>query len=271
MGIELFIDPFSHFKFRISNFLDFMRIAQQLKTAFLDLLFPRQCIGCKKADTWFCDGCFSFIKPNSIQVCYLCRKPSAHGHTCPSHQANSVTLDGLLVSAHYAANPMLKKAIHALKYHHHPEDIAEKLGQLLSKTLHSFFVLPFEFCIVLPIPLHLSRLKSRGYNQAQILLENMKKHLSYELPALSRAEPRDTNYNLLTRLKHTPSQVQSQTRSARLKNLENAFALHGTVDPEKTYLLIDDIATTGATLEQCCKLLKENGAKKVWGLVLARN
>lgn len=237
---------------------------RKLKNLLLDLLFPRRCIGCKKADAWLCDACYSFIQPHSTQVCYLCRKPSISGKTCASHQQNTSTLDGLLVAAHYSANPMLKKAIHALKYHRHPDDIAEKLGQLLSKTFHS--LLPtthYHLLTTLPIPLHSSRLKKRGFNQSELITEKMKAILNYKLLT--------TNYHLLSRTKHTPSQVQSQTRAARIKNLENAFALNGKIDPQKTYLLIDDIATTGATLEQCCKLLKENGAKEVWGLVLARN
>lgn len=158
---------------------------------------------------------------------------------------------------------MLKKAIHSLKYHHQPEDIAEKLGELLSKTFKLLPTTSYELLTILPIPLHPSRLKSRGFNQSELLTEKMKACLNYKLLT--------TNYHLLSRTKSTPSQVQSQTRAARLKNLENAFALTGSIHREKTYLLIDDIATTGSTLEQCCKVLKENGAKEVWGLVLARN
>jgi predicted amidophosphoribosyltransferase len=83
--------------------------------------------------------------------------------------------------------------------------------------------------------------------------------------------PLTMDHSLLTRSKHTSSQVSSSTRKARLENLKEAFLLNGTIDPTKIYILVDDVVTTGSTLEECCKILKEGGAREVWGLVLARN
>jgi len=230
---------------------------RRLKDFFLDLLFPRQCIGCKKTDTWLCQNCFQLIKTNYQQVCYICRKESPFGKTCPQHLKKPRILDGLLVAAHYSGNPLLKKTIHTMKYQHHAEDIAEKLGKLLTKTFLSDSQNIFT---LIPIPLHKTRLKERGFNQSQLLCREIKKKL-----------PLTTNYSLLTRTIYTPPQAHTKSRQERHNNLKNAFSLQNKVDSQKTYLLVDDIVTTGTTLEECCQLLKNNGAQQVWGLVLARN
>jgi len=236
-----------------------------LKNFLLDLLFPRQCVSCKKIDTWLCNQCFRHFKPTIHQVCYICRSPSEKGKTCKYHlSADSLRrLDRMIVSAHYSANPILKKAIHALKYKQKPEDISEKLGELLSQTL-AFHLSIFHYprCVLIPVPLHPKRLKSRGYNQAELLTQQIVTAFHQLLTI---------NHKLLTRPKETASQVSSSTRAARLENLKGAFELNGTVDPDALYILIDDVVTTGATLEECCSILKQNGAKQVWGLVLARN
>jgi len=235
------------------------------KNFLLDLLFPRQCLSCKTLDTWLCDACFRHFKPTIQQVCYLCRRPSEKGKTCKNHHIPdpSRQLDRLIISAHYSSNPILKKAIHTLKYGRKPEDIVEKLGELLAQTL-AFHLSIFHYprCVLIPVPLHPKRLKSRGYNQAQLLTQHIKQHFPQLLTA---------NSKLVTRAKETASQVSSATRAARLANLKGAFELNGTVDPNTLYILIDDVVTTGATLEECCSILKQNSAKQVWGLVLTRN
>jgi len=233
----------------------------QLKNTLLDLLFPRQCVGCKKTDTWFCDTCFSHIKPNKTQCCYICRKSSRYGDSCEEHKSRR-TLDRLLVTCHYSGNPLLKKALHKLKYERHPEDIQEKLGQLITEYFNKHCTIPTKDLVIIPVPLHKNRLKDRGFNQADLLSFALKEALNGRLTI---------NQQLLSRTKETVSQVQSASRKARLKNLKDAFSLNGKVSPHKTYLLIDDIATSGTTLEECCQVLKDHGARKIWGLVLARN
>jgi ComF family protein len=242
-----------------------MNSLRTFKNFFLDLLFPRQCLSCKKADTWLCEACFSYVKPNIHQVCYLCRRTSEKAKTCNIHTSDDPArqLDRLLVAAHYSGNPIIKKSIHTLKYANKPEDIANKLGRFLSETLAlhlSIFHVPH--CVFIPIPLHPKRLKSRGYNQAELITKSMREAFNH---------PLIIDHQLLTRSKHTSSQVSSSTRKARLENLKEAFQINGKTDPAKIYILVDDVVTTGSTLEECCKILKEDGAREVWGLVLARN
>jgi ComF family protein len=169
-------------------------------------------------------------------------------------------LDGLLIAAHYDANPMVKKAIWQLKFYRR-QSIAEKLGQLLIKPF-SFLDTGHWNLVIVPVPLHPHRLRKRGFNQAELLANHV-----YE----SRRDARSCVSTLLTRIRDTLSQVECRDRQTRLKNPQGAFSLNGHIDPKVTYVLVDDLVTTGATLEECCRVLKENGAKTVWGLVLARN
>ena len=131
-----------------------MNLWTKLHTALLDLMFPRQCVGCKVSDTWLCEHCFLLIKKSDQYCCYICRKLDPEAKTCPEHQSKR-TLDRLFVSAHYSGNPLLATAIHEMKYNRHPEDIGNQLGQLLAHTLlahHS--TLNAHPLTVLPVPLH---------------------------------------------------------------------------------------------------------------------
>ncbi|MDF2379812.1 MAG: double zinc ribbon domain-containing protein [Candidatus Gracilibacteria bacterium] len=239
-----------------------MALWNPIKNICLDLLYPRQCVGCKIQDSWFCDHCASLIKKIEQKKCYICKKPHPEGTTCSEHFTER-TLNKLLVGAHYSANPVLGDAIHEFKYNRHPEDIATKLGHLLSSTLTHHLLSSYSSCsfILIPVPLHTSRLKERGFNQAKLLADEVSKLHKIPLP----------DSNLLTRQKHTTSQVQSGTRQARLENLKDAFTTTKKADPNAIYILIDDVTTTGSTLEECCQVLRKAGAKEVWGLVLARN
>lgn len=107
---------------------------------------------------------------------------------------------------------------------------------------------------IIPVPLHAKRLRQRSFNQAELIAQDL---------------PFDSS--LLFRQHHTNSQVKNSSRSNRLKNLKGAFTAPKKLDPEVHYLLIDDVATTGSTLEECAKTLKTAGAIFVSAMVVARN
>lgn len=233
---------------------------KRVKNLFLDLLYPRQCVGCKAPDSWFCDHCALLIKKLDQQRCYVCKNQHPKGKTCDDH-LNNRTLNKLLIAAHYSANPVLGDAIHELKYNRHPEDIMSQLGPLLCSTLNLNLHSHSSSFILIPVPLHPKRLKDRGFNQAELLTNEVLKHC----PLLT------ANCKLIARSKHTESQVKSGSRAARLENLKDAFSVTEKPDPNSIYILIDDVATTGSTLEECAQTLRQAGAREVWGLVLARN
>lgn len=139
------------------------------------------------------------------------------------------------------------------------------MGKILEKSISSSD-LPLPE-IIIPVPLHPRRLRWRGFNQAEILARHLSENIA---PGL--ALPFETD--LLERKKYTDPQMKIKNSGERKRNIKNAFALTNSFDPQiiknKRVLLVDDIATTGATLFECSKVLKNAGAKEVFGIVIAR-
>lgn len=227
---------------------------KKIKNFFSNLIFPIRCVACQTEGEWFCTECLKKIQLNAKQFCPHCGCISSGGAVCYDC-AESSALSGLRVAAGYEKNPELAQAIKILKYHF-SEPLAENLGKLLVKVIQIKNYSNER--IVVPVPLHKKRERYRGFNQAELLAELVAEEL--KLP-LEKA---------LCRIRNTPQQAKLKRRE-RLVNLQNAFEL----TPQacvtgKTVLLIDDVASTGATLEECAKTLRLGGAKEVWGLVLAR-
>lgn len=119
--------------------------------------------------------------------------------------------------------------------------------------------MPCKKINLIPIPLHKKRENQRGFNQAKLLAENIA--LYFNLPLLN---------NALIKTKATPPQADLKGRQRR-ENIKNAFScLSPDLVQNKTILLIDDVTTTGATLQQAAKVLKQAGARSVWSLVIAK-
>ncbi|MBI2845853.1 MAG: ComF family protein [Chloroflexi bacterium] len=148
----------------------------------------------------------------------------------------------------------LRKAIHALKYSGR-RPVAKPLAQLLARYLENN-PLPYE--VIMPVPLHLKRTRERGYNQAEILAQELGNLTSKKVDVQS-----------LIRHRLTPAQV-GLSEEERLTNVRGAFQVLGEGLQGKAVLLVDDVATTGATLEACAHALRAGGASKVWGFVLAK-
>ena len=149
----------------------------------------------------------------------------------------------------------LRSYIHALKYEGHT-DLARPLGHLLA---HAYQQYHMHTDLIVPVPLHVQRQKARGYNQAQLLAAACAEQLRLAW-----------HHTLLTRVRATSSQV-SLSPQQRRQNVLHAFRC---MQPQEVrnrrVLLIDDVCTTGATLEACSTPLIQAGAREVWGLVLAR-
>jgi len=222
---------------------------------FLDLIFPRYCVGCKKEGVWFCEKCKEKIIYIKTPTCPKCSRISENGNFCKSCQKD-FSLKGVLVAAHYEEGP-LKEAIHTYKYdgiYHLKVD----LGKILISTLLSRW--NKKDTILIPVPLHKTRKGERGYNQALLLSQEIKKSLNYEICD-----------NKLLRIKYTKPQVKFNSKD-RIINIQNSFRWKGKDELKgKTIILIDDVFTTGSTLNECAKELKLKAhVKEVWGLVLAK-
>jgi ComF family protein len=233
----------------------------------LDTLFPINCLGCGQDGIWLCDKCFKKIDLLSFQVCPKCEKTiTQSGLVCLACKTNifpgqeNFYLDGLLVTAKYRQSN-LDKLIHLFKYNL-IEDLHAPLGKLLIEALlKNNFPIPD---MIIPVPLHNRRLRWRGFNQAELLARYISQSLTPGLPI-------PLENGILLRKKYTGPQMHIKKYSERQENLLDAFSVReNTLIKNKTVLLVDDISTTGSTLLECAKALKKAGAKKVFGIVLAR-
>jgi ComF family protein len=229
-------------------------------TLMLDWIFPRICLGCRKEGAFLCDNCFVRIQTKRFQVCPICKKTSyqgrVHKNSCSSH----TQLDGLIVVALYHENPFLEKAIKQFKYKYSSE-LSEKLGLLMTKILREN-VMTDKDKVLVPIPLHTKREKWRGYNQSDLLAQVIQKYTGQIF------------YPLLQRVRATRQQAKL-TKQERVENMKNAFALISQPDGVSQLVglkivLIDDVSSTLATLEEAAKVLKKKGIREVYGAVLAR-
>lgn len=210
-------------------------LALRIKKFILDILFPVECLGCQEEGEWLCERCFKSIP---LEVRFIEKE----------------CLDHVLVCASYK-NELLKRAIHTFKYDYVSE-LSETLGKMLVKILRKVS-LPSEFLLV-PVPLHKKRVKERGFNQAELLAMEITK--GFGAPVV----------NALCRKRHTFPQVKLDEKE-RQKNVQGAFGcLEHSKIKNQNVILVDDVLTTGATMVECAKILKESGAKEVWGLVLAK-
>lgn len=223
----------------------------------LNLLFPLACLGCSKPNTQICDNCLKNIRTLEHQECPTCRKPSIRGEFCSENCKNSLLnetayFDNLIVCSRYDKKGVLKKLIEELKYHY-SEETALILANFLKEKLK---LLKTENQIIIPVPLHSKRIKERGFNQAEALLK-----------AINEKQTK-----ALKRIVNTEKQAHLN-KSERLKNVKDAFATNEKYINEiqnNHIILIDDVCTTGATLNECAKVLKEKGAGNITALVLAR-
>lgn len=240
-----------------------------LKTFLLDLFFPKFCIHCKREGNYLCEDCQSLLSICEYQYC-LCQQspiripPSFQKGKCARCQNKN--LNGLYFALSYKDDILVKKVIHFLKYPPHLKELAETLADILMNyfLISNFNITYFkEEGIFVPIPLEIRKLKIRGYNQAEEIAKSLARKLGVPLAV-----------DLLIKKRKTESQVRLN-KEEREKNLKGAFAINSEspffyLGKKKTIFLIDDVYTTGATMEECAKVLKEAGFKKVWGIAVAR-
>lgn len=227
----------------------------------LDIVLPYECVGCGVAHEWICASCVDQVIPVMQGRCMWCHQPSPGGTT---HDAckEQVHLEGVVVT--HRKQDILKQLIHLLKYHH-VTDIAQVMAQMMVRSVErdplSEALLLCRDVVLVPVPLHPRREWHRGYNQAALIAQQL--GALWNVPVLN---------TLLRRLRHTQPQAQL-SRAARMKNMHNMFAL---TDDDKstsvpsTVVLVDDVMTTGATMNDAARALKDAGVSTVYGLVVVR-
>lgn len=226
--------------------------AAKLRDVALNLLFPRWCLGCGKEGDFICPACRRSLPRARPPLCPKCGRPQASGVLCSSCASWPAEIDGIRSPFHF--DGVMRQAIHQLKYGN-LRTLAPPLAQLLSDYLITNSV-PGE--VLVPVPLHQKRLRERGYNQSRLLVR--------ELGRLTNLPVVD---DCLTRRRPTPPQARTSTVDERRNNVASAFACCEKRLREKQVLLIDDVVTSGATLNACAAALKAAGATSVWALTLA--
>lgn len=219
-----------------------------------DFLYPRSCLVCGRSDFWLCPACESCLAIQKKLTCVYCGKPSINGLTHPSCAAPKNRLDGLLASGHYS---QLESIIHSMKYGL-VSSLSEPLGELMIRAVLSNGVEDIVTkSLIVPVPLHPRRLRERGFNQSVLLAQRLGGYFRSEVsPVLRRIRDKKPQATL--------------TREQRLSNQKDVYDMTSGSDVKnKSVLLIDDVATTAATLMECAEVLKKAGANEVWAIVLA--
>ncbi len=225
----------------------------KLKGIALDLLFPRWCVGCGSEGDFICPTCLKSLPRINPPLCPRCGRPQLNAVICPVCVGWQADIDG--IRAPFKFDGAVRRAIHELKYKN-VRAIAALLGHWLGDYLADY-PLPAE--VLVPVPLHHKRLRERGYNQSRLLAR--------ELAKLSGLPLVD---GCLVRERYTTPQARTSNVDERRNNVADAFACRDRRLEGRAVLLIDDVATSGATLDACARVLKEAGAGSVWGLVLAK-
>ena len=224
----------------------------RLKRAALDLLFPPYCLGCGREGNYFCGRCARELTYISPPVCRICGRPLTPDGHCPGCISIQHEIDG--IRAPFLFEGLIRKAIHDFKYNN-----LRSLSPFLASYLSEFLVenpLPGE--VLVPVPVHPKRLRERGYNQTSLL--------AFELGKLTGM--RVDNGSLIRSVYNTP-QAKLSSGTERLQAAAGAFTCRDNKLQGEKVILIDDVSTSGATLNACAAALKEAGATSVWGLTLA--
>lgn len=223
---------------------------------FLELLFPRRCVGCGRLGSYICPDCRKtlILQP---QLCPQCDRSAIDGATHPACQ-RPLGLDGLTTI--FSNRSVIKRAIKVLKYRL-VSDLAETLINLIPEKVLANLPTSRGNLVIYPIPLHKERLKWRGFNQAEILGKFLAVKLKLEM----------ADSLLIRKIKRTP-QADIKSKEVRIQNAQGLFSVSPKFEATKplNILLFDDVWTTGATMKEAAKVLKRNGVRKVWGLALAR-
>jgi ComF family protein len=218
---------------------------QKSKNFFLDLFFPKFCLGCQKEIDYLCQDCQAILEISSNHRVF-----------------KTEYLEDLYFATHYQ-NFLLKKLIQKFKY---PPFIKELAKPLSSLIIDHFQLIenppPFlekKDWVFVSIPLEKRKLKCRGFNQAEEIAIELSKSL--KIPFLK---------NVISKERETRAQVELSEKE-RKENLKNCFSLKRPKEIlDRKILLVDDIYTTGQTMGEAAKILKEGGAKEIIGIVIAK-
>lgn len=232
----------------------------------LDLIYPIECVNCGIEGKWLCDECYKKLEFNQ-QSCLHCKKTNTFGEFCPGCK-DKYSLNGVWIAGDYK-NEIISQLIKNLKYRF-TNDAAKSLAIFVTSFIKNLknigdlkeacpeILRNLQNTLLIPVPLHKKRFKWRGFNQAELIADFITSNCKATI-----------NKDLI-RTKHKKPQAKLD-KEKRQQNIINCYAWKGASLKGKNIVLLDDVVTTGSTLNECAKVLKLAGAKEVWGLVVASN
>ncbi len=228
-------------------------VARRMAVAAVDLLFPKRCVGCGDEGSFLCQSCRDELPILEPPYCFLCARPERLVlGLCSRCRGRPLEIEG--IRSPYRMEGTVRSAVHALKYQG-VRALAPTLGALLADYVSRN---PMPVDALVPVPLFPRRERNRGYNQSVLLAQAMGEVI--DVPVENSA---------LRRLRQTPPQASSASEDERRSNVSGAFEAEAGLIQGRRIVVIDDVCTTGATLESCSIALRSAGAESVWGLTLA--
>ena len=225
---------------------------------FIDLIFPKICLGCncrlEKEQFFLCSECEALLEFLYGNVCEICGSVKLTNQ-CRSCETNTFSFDKARSVFHF--NKVVQNLIHELKYSEMTKT-AKYLGEFACEYLSKFQ--PFKNVdIIMPVPLHKVKKRARGFNQAEFLTKEIAEKMNWQHIS-----------NLILRKKFTKTQTKLK-RKQRQVNVSGAFVLNPKFDvAKKNILIVDDVFTTGSTVNAISKLLKNNAVSKIYVLTIAK-
>lgn len=227
---------------------------KRIKDFILDILFPRFCLNCNREGTYLCDDCRAILEISEHRYC-LCNEnavrlsPEEKMGKCK--KCSSKHLSGLYFPLSYKEKSLTRKLIHLFKDPpYYLKDLAKPLSSLIIDHFSLLCIKPEQLlrgAVLIPMPLDKNEMKQRSYNPSEEIARELAKIT--KTPVLK---------NVLVKMKPTPKQ-------------KDVFACQNakTIKDRKVFL-IDDVYSTGTTMEECAVILRNSGAKEVWGIAIAR-
>jgi len=218
-----------------------------------DLIFPKKCIHCGRNGSYLCEDCLFLIEINPFEYC-LCDKIEKRSRC---ENCKDKKLDKILSTTNYNQK-IIQQAIHKFKYSYIKE-LSLQFSFLMLRHLELTNNIPDKDFLIIPVPLSPSKKRRRGFNQSEEMARIISTAMGIEMDDYS-----------LKKMKNNLPQA-GLGKEERTDNIKGCYQVgEKNSIKDKKIILIDDVYTTGATMEECAKALKESGAKEVWGLTIAR-
>lgn len=226
--------------------------------AFKNIVFPRLCLSCEKKIPrgYLCSNCQDEISFSAASSCYYCAKTLAENsrnycRIC----SRKIYPYNRIISATTYKEPLVS-LIHLFKYRNY-DYLGPFLSNLILKHLRKIGFNSLGYNFIIPVPMHKDKLKTRGYNQAKILANILANYFKIPL--------RD---DIIDKINIKPSQTKLR-KHKRQQNVEGTFIARKEIQNKKI-ILVDDIFTTGATINACSKILRQIGADKITVITLSK-